>query len=80
MAIFCSFSSLRNIPFYRMYVPHCLYPSADRRLGYFHVLAVVHNAAMNIGVHVSFPVRVFSGYLCPGVWLLGHMATPFLAF
>ena len=28
-----------------------------------HVLATVNSAAMNIGVHVLFPVMVFSGYM-----------------
>ena len=27
-------------------------------LGFFHVLAVVNSAAMSIGVHVSFQIRV----------------------
>ena len=35
----------------------------DEHLGCFHVLAVVNSAAMNIGVHVSFQIMVFSGYL-----------------
>ena len=43
--------------------PHLLYPlSADGHLG---CLAIVNSAAPNIGVHISFQVRVFvySGYM-----------------
>ena len=42
-----------------------LYSSADGHLGCFHALAFVNNVAVNIGVHVSFQVRVsiFFGYM-----------------
>ena len=48
---------------------------------YFYILAVVNNAAVNVGVHVSFRISVFvfSGY-CPGVELLGPMIVLFLVF
>ena len=31
--------------------------------GCFRVLAVVNSAAVNIGVHVSFQIRIVSGYM-----------------
>ena len=37
--------------------------SVDGHLGCFHVLAIVKNDTMNIGIHVSFSILVFSGYM-----------------
>ena len=42
-----------------------LHSSVDGHLGFFHILAIVNNAAMNSGVHVCFQlaVFVFFGYM-----------------
>ena len=45
------------------HILHLLYPSVDGCLGFFHALAIVSSAAMNIGVHVSFQIMVFSRYM-----------------
>ena len=52
------------VAFHSVYVPHLLYPfTCLWNTGCFHILAIVNSAARNIGVHVSFWVRVFCGYM-----------------
>ena len=46
-----------------MYHIFCIHSSVHGHLGCFHDLAIVNSAAMSIGVHVSFWIMVFPGYL-----------------
>ena len=55
------------------------YPFICQGTPSFHVLVLVNTTAMNIGVHVSFSIMVFSGYM-PSRGLLGHMVVLFLVF
>ena len=36
-----------------MYHSFLIHSSADGHLGFFHVLAIINSAVMNIGVHIS---------------------------
>ena len=51
----------------------------DVHLGCFHVLAIVNSAAMNIGVHVSFRIMVFSGYM-PRSGIAGSYGSSIFSF
>ena len=46
-----------------MYHIFLINPSVDAHLGWFHVLAIVNSAPPNIGLHVSFWIRVVSRYM-----------------
>ena len=45
---------------YHVFITHL---SVDGHVDCFHALAIVNSAAVNIGVHISFWIRVLSGYL-----------------
>ena len=47
-----------------IYVPHLLYPFICQQLfSLLPCLSIVNTAAMNTGVHISFWIRVLSGYM-----------------
>ena len=39
-----------------------IHSSVDGNLGCFYVLVIVNSAAMNVGVHISFQIRLLSRY------------------
>ena len=47
-----------------------IHSSVDGHLGCLHVLVIVNSAAVITGVHVSFSIMVFSGYV-PSSGILG---------
>ena len=55
-------SWLSNIPLYMCHI-FFIHSSVDGHLGCSHVLAIVNRAPMNIVVHDSFWIMVFSGYM-----------------
>ena len=55
-----------------------IHSSVRGNLGYFHTSPIVNNAAMNIGVHVSFKISVFFGDIYSGVEFLCHVVILFL--
>ena len=56
-----------------------IHSSVDGHLGCFHVLAIVNSAAMNIMVHDSFWMMVFSGYM-PSSGIAGSYGISIFSF
>ena len=56
-----------------------IHSSVDGHLGCFHVLAIVNRAAMNIVVHVSSQIRVFSEYM-PRCGIAGSFGSSIFSF
>ena len=56
-----------------------IHSSVDGHFGCFHVLTIVSSVAMNIGVHVSFPVMVFSEYM-PRSGIAGSYGSSVISF
>ena len=62
-----------------MYHIFFIHSSADGHLDCFYVLAIVNSAAVNIGVHVSFWIMFFSGYM-PSTGITGSYGSSIFSF
>ena len=62
-----------------MYHVSFIHSSVNGHLGAFHFLALVNSAAVNIEVHVSFQIMVFSGFM-PRSSIAGSYGSSILSF
>ena len=76
-------SSYGWVLFYCVCIHHILFinSSIDGHVGFLHILAIVNNATVNIAVHVSFQINVFTFLdIDPRVELFDHVLALFLVF
>ena len=66
MTLFCAFSWLSYTPFCICTTFSSFISSVNRHLDCFCILIIVNSAAVNIRVHLSFQIRVLSGYMPSG--------------
>ena len=62
-----------------MYHIFFIHSYADEYLDFFHILAIVKSAEMNIGVHVSFQIIFFCGHV-PRSGIAGSYGSSVLNF
>ena len=62
-----------------MYYIFLIHSSVDGHLGCFYVLAIMTSASVNIGVHVSFSMKVLSRYM-PGSGIAGSYGSSIFSF
>ena len=72
------FLFMANTPFISVPI-FFIHSSVDGHLGYFHVLAIVNCAAVNIRVHASFQIMVFSIYM-PRTGIAGLYGSSIFSF
>ena len=62
-----------------MYQIFLIHSSVSGHLGCIHVLAIVNSAAVNIGVYLSFSMKVLSGYM-PKSGIAGSYSSSIFSF